>query len=101
MLRKENRFVVKQKNRGRSNQSISSEVSLSIRQIQNIFKTAKEEQRFMRKKGSGRPEALSKYDKIRISKKRKIHTIVVLEFSVLLDQKQLAILYIVTLRERA
>ena len=70
-VEKRNRFVVKQKNRGRSNQSISSEVGLSIRQIQNIFKTAKEEQRFMRKKGSERPEALSKYDKMRISKKKR------------------------------
>ena len=64
-----NRYVSKQKARGFTNAQIATDLGLSKRQIQRIVKTAREEHRYGRKKGSGRKEALSGIEKMRISNK--------------------------------
>ena len=66
LLTKRNKYIVKQKDKGRTNKELARDVTLSIRAIQKISKHAKEEHRYTRKKGSGRPAVLSKSDKIRI-----------------------------------
>ena len=63
-----NKYIVKQKDKGTTNKELARDVSLSIRAIQKIYKHAKEEHCYTRKKGSGRPVVLSKSDKIRIRK---------------------------------
>jgi len=63
-----NKYVVKEKNAGTVNRDIAADTRLSVRQIQNIYKTATTTGRLRRKKGSGRPRVLSRGDKIRIRK---------------------------------
>ena len=60
---KRNKYIVKRKKQGIVNATIAKEVALSVRQIQNIYKTSQNQNQ---RKKIGRPKALQKGNKIRI-----------------------------------
>ena len=68
-----NQFIVDKKKEGASNQEIAQKTKLSIRQIQNISKAYKKNGRIVRKKGSGRKDAMSPLDKARVRMKLRIN----------------------------
>lgn len=67
-IQERNEYIVSQKDKGLTNHQISVNVGLTIRRVQGIYKTAKEQGLYRRKKGSGRPTILKPNDKQRITK---------------------------------